>query len=428
MSHSVNARVFALSLALVALPASAADWPRFRGPNGAATSSDDSLPVTWSDTQNLIWKTDLPGPGASSPITTGDLVFVTCYSGYGVSGGAGSPKDLLRHLLCVNRDTGEILWDKTVEAKLPEDRPAGMLAGHGYTSSTPATDGQRVYVFFGKSGVLAYDLEGRQIWHVDVGDGLAAMGFGSGASPIVYGELVIVNASAESSSLLALDRTTGNEVWRAAADSASSSWSTPILVDTTEGKQELVTAVPGEIWGLNPETGKLLWYAGVLPEGAQCTSLVAEGDVVYAVSGMRGNAAAAVRVGGKGDVTKSHGLWTANLGAYVPSPVIHDGYLYWVTDRGIACCLKADSGEKVYQERVPGGRDFYSSVVLAGGRLYAVSRTSGAFVLAEGANFELLAHNELASDTTLFNASPAVGPGHLLLRSNRALYCIGSRK
>jgi len=411
------------------LSAIGADWPRFRGPNGSATSDERGLPLTWSDGQNVVWKTDLPGPGASSPITTGDRVFVTCYSGFGVEGGtAGKQDDLLRHLVCIDRATGKILWEKSVKAKLPEDRPFGMLKGHGYASSTPATDGERVYVFFGKSGVLAFDLEGKQLWHADVGDGLAKMGMGSGASPVVYGELVIVNATAESDALVALDRNTGKEVWTAVAGSGSSTWSTPILVDSSGGKKELVTAVPGEIWGLNPDTGKLLWYASALTEatGAQCTSLVAGGDVVYAVTGMTGNAAAAVRVGGHADVTATHVVWKAKLGAYVPSPVVHDGYLHWVSDRGIACCVKADTGDVVYKERVPGASDLYASVLLADGRLYAVSRTHGTFVLATGPKFELLAQNQLASDTTFFNASPAVSRGQLLLRSNRSLYCIGA--
>ncbi|HEV3022425.1 MAG TPA: PQQ-binding-like beta-propeller repeat protein [Pirellulales bacterium] len=427
MSHCLFVRRLSWLVMLACVLASGADWPRFRGPNGSATSAEKGLPVQWSEELNLVWKTDLPGPGASSPITNGDRVFLTCYSGYGVEGAGGSSQeDLLRHLLCIDRATGAIVWDRPVRAKLPEDRPAGMLMGHGYTSSTPASDGEQVYVFFGKSGVFAFDLEGTQRWHADVGEGLAMMGFGSGASPIVHGELVIVNASVESSALVALDRKTGKEVWKAAASAASSSWSTPILVEAADGQWELVTAVPGEIWGMNPETGKLLWYAAALPEGAQCTSLVAAGDIVYAVSGMRGNADAAVRVGGRGDVSQSHIVWKANLGAYVPSPVVDHGYLYWVTDKGIACCVQADSGELVYKERVPGARDFYSSVVLADGKLYAVSRTQGTFVLSTGPKFELLAHNELASDSSLFNASPAVSRGQLFLRSNRAVYCIGN--
>src|SRR5580704_5638430 len=184
-------RSFTRRLGLVVVVASflsaiGADWPRFRGPNGSATSDERGLPLTWSDDQNVVWKTDLPGPGASSPITTGDRVFVTCYTGFGVEGGtAGKQDDLLRHLVCIDRATGRILWEKSVKAKLPEDRPNRMLSGHGFASSTPATDGERVYVFFGKSGVFAFDLDGNQLWHADVGDGLAMMGFGSGASLIV---------------------------------------------------------------------------------------------------------------------------------------------------------------------------------------------------------------------------------------------------
>ena len=180
MSFGVITRCLSTFLVVTfSLPAVGADWPRFRGPNGSATSDERGLPLTWSDGQNVVWKTDLPGPGASSPITTGDCVFITCYSGFGVEGGtAGKQEDLLRHLVCIDRATGKIVWDKSVKAKLPEDRPNRMLSGHGYASSTPATDGERVYVFFGKSGVLAFDLEGKQLWQADVGDGLAMMGFG----------------------------------------------------------------------------------------------------------------------------------------------------------------------------------------------------------------------------------------------------------
>jgi len=424
VAKSVGAFVVVASFA----SAIGADWPRFRGPNGSSTSAERGLPLTWSDDQNVVWKTDLPGPGASSPITTGDRVFVTCYSGYGVEGAADAKQDdLLRHLVCVDRATGEIVWDQSVKAKLPEDRADRMLLSHGYASSTPVTDGERVYVFFGRSGVLAFNLAGRRLWHADVGDFPTYMRVGSGASPIVYGELVIVNASVESSAIVAFDRKTGDEVWKAAVLSpTTSSWSTPILVEVADGKQELVIAVEREIRGLDPDTGKLLWYVSGLPECPQCTSVVASGDVVYAVTGMNGNAAVAVRAGGRADVTKTHVVWKANLGAYVPSPVVHDGYLHWVSDRGIACCLNAVSGDVVYKERVPGAKDFYASVLLAEGRLYAVSRTQGMFVFAAGPRFEPLARNELTSDGTQFNASPAVSRGQLLLRSDHALYCIGS--
>src|SRR5262249_28761343 len=144
----------------------------FRGPGGLGVSTDKDLPTKWGDKENLVWKTPLPGPGGSSPIIVGDRVFLTCYTGYGIPGeDAGDQKDLKRHLLCIDRKKGTVLWDKSVAAKLPEPRYGGFLALHGYASSTPVSDGKQVYVYFGKSGVFAYDLEGKQLWQADVGTG-----------------------------------------------------------------------------------------------------------------------------------------------------------------------------------------------------------------------------------------------------------------
>src|SRR5690606_6597010 len=156
----MNVRACFLGVLLVSLasPTIAGDWPQFRGPGGAGISSD-SAPTTWSESENLRWKTPLPGPGSSSPIVWGDRVFVTCYTGYGVERGSGAPEDLKRHLLCLDRATGRILWQATVDAVLPEDPYQGFISEHGYASSTPITDGERIYVFFGKSGVLAYDFD-----------------------------------------------------------------------------------------------------------------------------------------------------------------------------------------------------------------------------------------------------------------------------
>lgn len=410
-----------VSLAL-ALPG--ADWLRFRGPNGAANSEEQGLPEKWGPEQGIVWKTKLPGPGASSPITVGELAFVTCYTGYGVDREQiGSPENLRRVLVCVDRSSGKILWQRAAKAKLPEDPAQGFLIDHGYASSTPASDGERVYVFYGKSGALAYDLEGNQLWQADLGDGSSPMGWGCGASPLVYKNLVIFNAGAESQALVALDGKTGKQVWKAAADGINGSWSTPVLVDDGRGGQELVIAVPEEIWGLNPDTGKLLWYAESVSSPAQCSSLVAHDDVVYESSG-RSNSAMAIRVGGKGDVSKTHELWRANAGSYVTSPVYHDGYLYCVSDRGVAACVKADSGEIVFKQRLPGSAQFYGSPIVADGRLYAASRFDGVFVLAASPQYKLLAHNELG-DESCFNASPVVSGKRLLLRSNNYLYCLG---
>jgi outer membrane protein assembly factor BamB len=226
-------RALALLLAATTgLAASASDWTQFRGPNGSGIAAADAQPANaWSDSQNLNWKVALPGPGSSSPIVTGERVFATCYSGYGDGSGGGSPEKLVRHLVCVARTTGKVLWDKSVAAELPEDPYSGNLREHGYASNTPVTDGERVYVFFGKTGVVAFDLEGRQLWKVSVGKQSSNRRWGSGASPILCQNMVIVNAAEESRSVLALDKLTGKEVWRAAVDSLELSFVTPVLVE-----------------------------------------------------------------------------------------------------------------------------------------------------------------------------------------------------
>jgi outer membrane protein assembly factor BamB len=426
--------VLACMVCLVAGDALADDWPGFRGPDGLALSPDKDLPVTWSDTDGIAWKVELPGPGSSSPIVAGDRVFVTCYSGYGVDRSEpGDQAKLTRNLVCIHLTQGRVLWQKSVPAALPEDRYRGMLADHGYASHTAATDGQRVYVFFGKSGVLAFDLEGNQLWQTNVGSNLAMMGFGSGTSLALYKNLVIVNANAESQAIIALDGATGREVWKTDAKGYAGSWSTPVVVKAG-GKDELVVNMPDEIWGLDPKDGGLLWYSTALG-GASNTTVVAKEGVVYALAGgPRGSGAVAIRAGGHGDVTESGLVWKKTVGSYVPSPVVAGDYLYWVDDKGIAYCLKADSGEQIYRQRLPGvgggGRRgmssaVYASVVAADGKLYAVTRHNGAFVLAQGPKFEVLAHNEFEADASDFNASPAVVQGRLLLRSDRALYCVG---
>ena len=196
--------------------APAGDWPRFHGPDGSGISPDTQpLPVKWSETENLKWKCKLPGPGSSSPIVVGQRVFVTCWTGYGMDrDNVGDQKDLRRHLICLDRDTGNVLWDKSVEPVLPEDPYSGNFTQHGYASHTPVSDGQRVYVFFGKTGVLAFDLDGKKLWQTSVGTGSGPHGWGTASSPILYKNLVIVTASAESKSLVALNKETGKEVWR----------------------------------------------------------------------------------------------------------------------------------------------------------------------------------------------------------------------
>lgn len=404
------------------------DWPRFCGPNGSGVSAATGLPLTWNDSENIAWKTPLPGPGSSSPIISGDRIYLTCYSGYGVDRtDPGDPAKLTRHLLCLSLADGKILWDKPVRATVPEDPYQGQLTDHGYATSTPATDRERVFVFFGKSGVLAFDRDGNQLWQKSVGTGSAIMGWGSAASLLLYKNLVIVNANAESQSIVALDQKTGSEVWKTAAKGYTTSWSTPSLIDVTGGKQELLVFLPDEVWGLDPDDGGLYWYCtGV--RGAAIPGLVSKGGVAYVIGGgPMGSGSAAIRAGGSGDVSASRVAWKQSAGSYVPSPVLLNGHLYWVDERGMACCLQVDTGKEVYRQRLPSPGSVYASMVAADGKLYAVTRRNGTFVLPAEPTFKVLAQNRLKSDATDFNASPAVTSGGLLLRSNQAIYCIKAK-
>jgi outer membrane protein assembly factor BamB len=431
----------------------AADWPSFRGPRGGAVSDDKDVPVQWTD-DNFLWKRKLPGPGASSPITCGARVFVTCYTGYGTSltkgfaggfgkggfgkggFGKGNPADAagqkkLRFVvLCLDGKSGEVLWQKEVEPKLPETPFTGMIREHGYATSTPATDGERLYVFLGKTGVHAFDMDGNAVWRADVGGGVNT--WGMAASPVLHDGLVIVNAAMESRSLIGLERKTGKEVWRTKGMDAC--WGSPIVAETTDGKHELVVSLPGKIAGFDPATGQELWHCegfqgGSMPGyGGTYSTPVAKDGIVYVTGGggPRGpSTALAIRTGGRGDVNKTHIVWKQKAGGNFNSPVVHGAYLYCID--GMAICLRADTGKVVYKERLYESRGEYVSPVVAGDKVFMLTRFDGLYVLAAGAEFRQPAHNEFPGDRSVFNANPAIGNGRLYVRSNEYLYCIGPK-
>lgn len=394
--------------------AEAADWSRFRGPNGSAVSDARGVPTEWSDSKNLAWKTELPGPGSSSPIIVGDRVFVTCYSGYGTSReAAGDIKQLQRHLICVSLKNGKILWDKPVVSKQSEDRFNGFLQDHGYATSTPTSDGEHVFVFFGKSGVLAFDLDGKQLWQTQVGTGSGMNGWGSGSSPVLFQNTVIVNAAAEAKSLIALDKKTGKEAWRSDADSIHGSWATPVLVDAPNGKTELVVNAPYEMWGFNPENGDFLWFTEGIQDMTICGSLVARDGIVYAIGGRSGSAVA-VKSGGRDDVSKTHVVWKKSLSSYVPSPVLAGDRILSVNERGVVGCLDAKTGEQIFQQRLSNASGVYASPVVIDGKVYVVTRRGGTVVADfAGSRVNVISEN-MFKDETDFNASPAVTEGKLL--------------
>jgi len=407
------------------------DWLRFRGPNGSGIS-DSHLPTTWSESENLRWKAKLPGFGSSSPIVVGSRVFVTCYSGYGTGErGAGRVDGLRRHLVCVDRQTGQIHWTRTIDGGSPEDDFNGYLTEHGYASNTPTSDGERVYVFFGKSGVFAFDLEGKKLWSAHVGNESSDRRWGSAASLILCDDALIVNASEESNSLRALDKRTGKQLWKSEAKLLELAYDTPALV-TKGGKSDLVLAVPGEVWGLDPNRGKLRWRVETQLIGNICPSPVVDGDRVFVFGGVRSSGSCAIRAGGKGDVTASNVLWTNRNSSYVSTPLLYGSHLYWVDDRGLAWCVDANSGEVKYRQRVPGlqtgGRPVYASPVLAGDKILAVTRWDGTLVLPAKPEFKIVAQNRFPADDTDFNATPAISNNELFLRSNLALYCVAAGK
>ncbi|MBP85175.1 MAG: serine/threonine protein kinase [Planctomycetaceae bacterium] len=414
MKRTLSGVVAILITMMLTAHSTAAEWTQFRGPGGQGATAEKNLPLTWSDTENVAWKTELPGFGASSPIALGDHLYVTCYSGYGIDrGNRGKMEDLTLHVVCLSKD-GNIVWDQHIQPKLPE---SDRVREHGYAGPTPATDGEHLYVFFGKSGVFKFDLDGKQLWQANVGE--KTHGWGCGTSPILYKNLVIVNASVESRSLVAINKESGKEVWRAGGMSAS--WNTPHLVDVGGGTHELVVSVKSTILAFDPETGEPLWNCDGIQDYV-CPSIVSHKGIIYVIGG-RSSKAIAVRAGGRGDVTQSHRLWEAKAGSNVVSPVVHDGHLYWVSDRNkIAYCVRLEDGEVIYAERF---RDQpYASALLGDGKLYIVTRYGGTYVLAAKPKFEQLAHNKL-DDRSTFNASPIVADGKLILRSDKFLYCIG---
>jgi outer membrane protein assembly factor BamB len=332
----------------------------------------------------------------------------------------GDEKDLIRHVSCYQLADGTSVWSVPTKPALPEQIYQGFQALHGYASSTPVSDGKALFIFFGKSGAAGLSFSGKPLWATKVG--AATHGWGSGTSPLVHEDLVIVNASVESKSLVALDKRDGREVWR--VEGVDSSWSTPALIPTAGGSTELVVSMKAQIIGLNPTTGEQLWRC----EGIQdyvCPAVLGEAGIAYVIGG-RANRAIAVRTGGRGDVTASHRLWEIRSGSNVSSPVFHQGHLYWASEtKGICYCAKAGTGELVYEERLdPRPGRIYASPLLADGKIYYVSRENGTFVLAAEPELKLVAHVE-PLDNSIHNASMCVGGGKLLLRSDEYLYCIG---
>jgi len=417
---------FTVSLTGAAL---AKDWTRFRGDNGQGVSAE-KVPTEWSAEKNLKWKLDLPGMGSSSAVIADGKVFVTCFSGVGEEG--NDTTKLVRHLICVDRKTGKQLWEKKVENKQKEDPYGGFIKEHGYASNTPVVHGGNVYAFFGKSGLHAYTVDGKELWNKNLGTNSTRRRWGSAASPIVVGDTLVVSAAEENLTVFGLDLKTGEEKWKAEGDSLEMAYGTPVIMKTKEGRTDIVLPVPGEIWGMNPENGKLRWFSETDITGNVSPSPVVDDGVVYVFGGYPRTARTAVRIdGAKGKIGDEKMLWDEQDASYVPTPVLVDGHLYWASDTGYACCAEAESGEIVFKERLEArgknsrGKPFYAAAVAADGKVICISRWGGTIVFEAKPEFKQLAHNKIEGDDSQFNGTPAISDGQLFLRSDKALYCIG---
>lgn len=393
-----------------ALPdVAAADWPWWRGPTLDGKSRDREVVTQWSTTENVVWKTNLPGRGHSSPILWGNRVMVT----------TADEASAKQYILAVDRNTGKQLWNTLVHQ-------GGLTAKHGknsHASATPACDGERVYaVFINRTGlyVTATDLDGKIVWQTEAGSFQSEHGYGS--SPVLYQSLVIVNGDNRKSCFLAaLDRRTGKVVWRTPRKTTGrhGSYASPIIA-TLAGKPQLILTGMGEVCSYEPATGKLIWSCTGPAEVTGCTPACSD-RLVFASGGYPEKELLAIRADATGDVTKSHVVWRTGKGVtYVPSPIYHAGHLYVVNDSGVAMCVEAESGRQVWQDRLAGA--FSSSPVLVGDFLYVSNEAGKTFVLKTGPKFEVVAANDLGDGGF---ATPTICGGQLFLRTNHALFCIG---
>ncbi|MFT6863518.1 MAG: outer membrane protein assembly factor BamB [Akkermansiaceae bacterium] len=420
------------SLSLVILSAGIAlgeeSWPQFRGSGGVAAIDDATFPLKWNADENVKWKTELPGPGSSSPIFWDNKLFVTCYTGYGINEkNVGEAGKLGRTLLCLDRQSGKILWKKEVSLANPEDDYRGYLTEHGYASATPVTDGKHVYAFFGKSGVHAFTIDGEKVWNKQVGASSSDRRWGSGASPILVGDFLIVNAADEARAIIAFDKTTGDEEWRYDMKQLELAYNTPTVHTPKSGKTELVIAATNELFALDPKTGKRLWWAKSEISGNISPCVISEGEILFTTGGYPRKGSFAIKGGGSGDVTDQI-LWKSKTSSSVPSSVYKDGLLFLVNTGASVIVMDFMKGETVTKRSVEAIKkrkkfSFYASTLRVGDKLVVVSRRDGTFIFEAGKEMKLVGVNTLEDDSD-FNATPALAKDAMYLRSNKAVYCI----
>jgi hypothetical protein len=384
-------------------------WPRWRGPSGQGVVTGTGYPDSWSATENVKWKVPVPGNGNSSPIVWGDRIFLTtAYDG-------GRRVSVLAY----RQSDGMKLW----ETFAPEGRTSyGVHFKNGHASATPATDGQRVYVSFGSRGLLALDMNGKQVWFRDLGPMDAY--HGTAGSPLLYRDrLILYQDQSRNAFIAAFDTRTGKTVWSTPRE-ASVGWGTPIAVRVVD-HDEIIVNGQLKVQAYNPETGAQLWSCAGTTYEVIPTPVVGYG-MVFCSSG-RAGPTLAIRPGGRGDVTRSHLAWTSPRGSpFVPSPILYGEHLYMVNDmQSVVTSFEATTGKVMWQNRLGAARreGFSASPVAVDGKVFFTNDEGETFVLKAGPTFELLRTNRIGENML---ATPALVDGRWYIRTDRHLFAIGS--
>ncbi len=402
---------------LIVWPCSAENWPGFRGPTGQGSSTEKNLPLAWSLTENLAWRVEVPGVGWSSPVVWEDCVFVT----------TATPDGTSCHVVCLDAEHGKTVWDKEV---FRQESPR-KLAENSHATPTPVTDGKLVYAAFNGGRILAVDFDGNVAWSWR--DSQFVSKHGLAASPILYRDLLIMpldgNGPAdvnnigyltawEGAFIVALDKRTGQEKWRAKRGLSRQAHVTPIVM-AVNGQPQLISGAGDVVQGFEPDSGQRIWTVRSPGEGVVPSMVFGQG-LVFTSSGYGAPTIRAIRPDGHGEVTATHIAWESRDNVpLISSFVVADGLLFCIKESGVATCLDALTGKVLWQQRLDGKQG--ASPVLAEGRLYCLAKDGSTTVIAADREFKQLARNVLEGPC---EASPAISKGRIFIRSQSALFCI----
>ncbi len=412
--------------------ASAGNWPAWRGPMASGVAPQGNPPVTWGESKHIKWKVDVPSSGDSTPIVWGKKIFIQTAvatrdegelkdESTPQGGFTQTPTVPYRfNVLCLNRETGAVLWERTVREESPHE---GHHPTNGLASFSPVTDGAYVWANFGSRGLHCFDLDGVHQWSADLIRMETFSAFGEGSSPALAGDAVIVVADHEGvSKIFAFAKRSGELLWEKKRDEQST-WATPLAVEV-DGAFQVVTSGITFIRSYDVKTGDTVWQCSGLTSGCVASPVSGFGKV-YCATGHKGYALLAIELGHTGDLTDSSAVaWRLNRGTpYVPSPLLYGDKIYLLQrTRAILSCYRAKNGEPVFEgQKLEGMKNVYASPVGAAGRIYISDREGTTTVVRQSETFEVMAINSLDDD---FDTSPVVAGDELYLRGKSHLYCI----